>query len=52
MYTDDNYRQTFWQMFLEIGIALSFMWSNYIHHKVWDEITYPFLNFNGAIFEV
>ena len=20
--------------------------SNYIHYKVWDEITYPFLNFN------
>ena len=22
--------------------------SNYIHYKVWDEITYQFLNFNGA----
>ena len=22
--------------------------SDYIHHKVWDEITYPFPNFNGA----
>ena len=22
--------------------------SNYIHLKVWDEITYPFPNFNGA----
>ena len=22
--------------------------SNHIHYKVWDEITYPFLNFNGA----
>ena len=22
--------------------------SNYIHYNVWDEITYPFLNFNGA----
>ena len=21
---------------------------NYIHYKVWDEIAYPFLNFNGA----
>ena len=20
----------------------------YIHHKEWDEIAYPFLNFNGA----
>ena len=26
--------------------------SNYIHYKVWDEITYPFLNFNGATIEV
>ena len=31
-----------------------FVWiSNYIHHKVWDEITYPYiLNFNGAAVEV
>ena len=26
--------------------------SNYIHYKVWDEIAYPFLNFNGATVEV
>ena len=26
--------------------------SNYIHYKVWDEISYPFLNFNGATVEV
>ena len=26
--------------------------SNYIHYKVWDEITYPFLNFNGGTVEV
>ena len=26
--------------------------SNYIHYKVRDEITYPFLNFNGATTEV
>ena len=26
--------------------------SNYIHYKVWDEITYPFQNFNGCIVEV
>ena len=30
-----------------------FTWiSNYIHYKVWDEITYPFLNFNGTTVEV
>ena len=26
--------------------------NNYILYKVWDEITYPFLNFNGATVEV
>ena len=26
--------------------------SNYIHYDVSDEITYPFLNFNGATIEV
>ena len=25
---------------------------NHTHYKVWDEITYPFLNFNGATVEV
>ena len=26
--------------------------SNYIQYKVWDEITYPFPNFNGEAVEV
>ena len=26
--------------------------SKHIHYKVWDQITYPFLNFNGAAVEV
>ena len=26
--------------------------SNYIHDKAWDEITYPFPNFNGATVDV
>ena len=26
--------------------------SNYIHYKVWDEISYTFPNFNGAAVEV
>ena len=25
---------------------------NYIHYKLWEEITKPFLNFNSATFEV
>ena len=35
------------------GLTLIPAWiSNYIHYKVWDEITYPFRNFNGATVEV
>ena len=26
--------------------------SNYIHYKMWDEITNPFLNFNDATVDV
>ena len=26
--------------------------SNYTHYNAWNEITYPFLNFNGATVEV
>ena len=37
----------------QIGLTLIPAWlSNYIHCKVWDEITYLFLNFNGATVEV
>ena len=25
---------------------------DHIHYKVWDEITYPFPNFNGATVEI
>ena len=42
-----------WVPFYEHGLTLIPAWiSNYIHYKVWDEITYPFLNFNGATVEV
>ena len=42
-----------WAPFYEHGVTLIPAWiSNYIHCKVWDEITYPFLNFNGATVEV
>ena len=35
------------------GLTLIPAWlSNYIHCKVWDEITYPFLNSNGDTVEV
>ena len=35
------------------GLTLIPAWiSNYIHYNMRDEITYPFLNFNGATVEV
>ena len=35
------------------GLTLILSWiSNYIHYNVWDEITYPFLSFNGCTVEV
>ena len=39
--------------FYKDGLTLIPAWiSNYMLSKVWDEITYPFLNFNGATVEV
>ena len=35
------------------GLTLIPAWiSNHIHYKLCDEITYPFINFNGATVEV
>ena len=35
------------------GLTLIPAWiCNYIYYEVWDEITYPFLNFNGCTVEV
>ena len=34
-------------------ITLILAWeNNYIYYKVWDEITYPFVNFNGYTVEI
>ena len=39
--------------FYKHGLILIPAWtSNYIHYKMWDAITYPLLNFNGATVEV
>ena len=39
--------------FYKRGLTLIPAWiSNYTHYNVWDEITYPFLNFNGETVEV
>ena len=42
-----------WGPFYWHGLTLIPAWiSNYIHYKVWDEITYPFPNANGGTVEV
>ena len=42
-----------WAPFYYHGLTLILAWiSDYIHYEMWDEITYPFLNFNGATVEV
>ena len=39
--------------FYWLGLTLIPTWiSNYTHYNVWDEITYPFIKFNGAAVEV
>ena len=39
--------------FYYYGLTLIPAWiSNYIHNNMCDEITYPFLNFNGATVEI
>ena len=39
--------------FYQHGLNLIPAWiSDHIPGKVWDEITYPFLNFNGSTVEV
>ena len=40
-------------LFYKHGLTLSPAWiSNYMLKKVWDEITYSFLSFNGCTVEV
>ena len=42
-----------WSPFYLHGLIFILAWiSNYIHNKVWDEITYLLPNFNGATVEV
>ena len=39
--------------FYQHGLTLFLAWiSNYTHYNVYDEIIYPFINFNGATVEV
>ena len=38
----------FYEFYLNSMLART---SNYTHYKLWDEITYPFPNFNNAKFE-
>ena len=42
-----------WGPFYEHGLILIPAWiSNHVPCNVWDEITYPFLSFNGCTVEV
>ena len=42
-----------WGPFYKHGLTLILAWiSNHMPSKMWDEITYPFLNFNGCTVEV
>ena len=42
-----------WGHFYWHGLTLISAWiSNHLSGKVWDDITYPFLNFNGCTVEV
>ena len=42
-----------WDPFYLHRLTLIPAWiSDYIHYKVWDDTTYPFLNFNGTTVEV
>ena len=44
---------TRWGPFHQRGLTLIPAWiTDHIHYKVWDEIAYPFPNFNGATVEV
>ena len=42
-----------WGPFYQLGLTIIPSWiSNHMPSKVWDEITYPFPNFNGCTVEV
>ena len=42
-----------WDLFCQMESTIIISWmSNYIHYKVWDEVTYSFPNFSGAAVEV
>ena len=42
-----------WALLYKYGLTLNPSWMcNHVPSKLWDEITYRFPNFNGAIVEV
>ena len=48
-----NHMVNYWDTFhRHILTLISACISNYVHYNVWDEITYPFPNFNGGTVEV
>ena len=50
--TGDEYALAPFSLWCEATILIQAWMNNYIHYKVWDEIIYPFPNFNGATVEV
>ena len=49
--SDDSFAT--WGPLCQHGLSLMpALIGNYIHYKVWDEITYPFPNINGTTVEV
>ena len=42
-----------WKYVNDFTDLVKYLWnSNYVHYRIWDEITYPFPNFNGAAVDV
>ena len=53
LFTVSTHKKTGRGSFHKHGLTLIPVWINhYIHYMMWGEITYPFLNFNGATVEV
>ena len=53
IYNHDSYMQpAMFGLSVQLGHFLLTWFSNYIHYEVWDEIAYPFLDFNGWTVEV
>ena len=51
--SDFSVDKRYWGLFYQYGLTLTLTCiSNYIHYRVWNEVNYPFPNFNGCTTEV